>query len=233
MKVHLSLVKPTAARDWRAWLDWPTEIPERSADGFLLEKHYSDARARYLVLVHGADESGRTHDLNMFLSPRFRECRDRVWILYYSGSGYAGEASSDLSDHVHCLGYPIAHHLGAAQQRCFLNAIEILKDATEPSSERIWQALYPPDNVSAVRLLLLLTAAKTVDVDYAIDELLTEAGESDTDLLRAYSEYCSASTLFGSSSQPFAYHAVREHLQLRTYDVLREEFSRVLGGVPD
>jgi hypothetical protein len=230
MNVHLSLVKP-AGRKWQEWLDWPTEIPERSPDSFLATKHYQKP-GRYLVLVHGAGQASQKADRELYDASAFAEYRGRVWILYYSGSGYPGQTRSVFSEHLHCLGYPIANQLGAAQTKCFRNAIAMLADQAEIRPDALWQTLYPPDNVRAVTLLLLLTASRRLNVDSAVDRLLGEAGSPESDLSRAYSEYCSASTLF-SGAAPWSYQAVREHLELRTYKDLSEEFGRILGRVPD
>lgn len=229
MHVHLTVIEP-AGRPWQDWLNWPAPIPDPTLADFFADKHYEEP-GQHLLLIHGSDPEERESHRLLYESGDLAAYRGRVWFLYYSGAGYS--IKNDWRGHSHCLNYPIGDDMGEAHKKCFRNALALLADdAQSVPAEHLWQSLYPPNNVTAVTLLMLMQAALTTDVDAHFEALLADAANPDSELGNAYSEYCRAAALFGTAA-PWSLQKVRQHLELGDYRPVSEEFARSLGRVPD
>ncbi|HEY1757105.1 MAG TPA: hypothetical protein VGG72_17150 [Bryobacteraceae bacterium] len=228
MEICLYSVNP-GGRTWEQWLDLAaTDNPPGSDVTDLGNSQYYQGEMRFLCLIHRSTSWTQVDQdaYEVAWKSLPESCRDRVWWLFYSGSGYPS-AQSKVSN-IHYLRYEIKDTLGVVERECFQALLRGLRTDAEVEPRKLWQMLYPPDNVAASTLLALLFAAD-LDIPGAVDGFMN----SHDDLRRAYMEYC------GSIRQNQHQHALREYrawesdLQGPDRSRVRAELQAVLSDVPD
>jgi hypothetical protein len=225
MQLSIYYVNP-AGREWQTWLEEGTANPPSTKDLGNQVKYFGSSR--FLCLVHPSKQLTEEDQTGYEAAWKALANRDSVLWLFYSASGYP-RAESRVPN-IHYLRYEITDQLRPAELECFRALIKELRSDDKVDPAKVWQLLYPPDNVAAASLLALLTARECVNVDVssALAALLKRRDE----LRKTYMEYCGA--MAGNRDiEPLSYLSWTKFLEEANYSPIRTELERVLGAVPD
>jgi hypothetical protein len=218
-------------RNWQQWLG-ETVMTEPTSENFFEERWYEE-QGRFLVIIHlGAvltdDDEGtkvaRGFEAIWRKLPDDR--RERVWWLFYSGSGYRHVRSEKAQ--IHFLRYLVGEALHTEELACFKAFLDELKSGKDLNPSEVWSTLYPTGNMMAATLLAILSAAENVDIRPAIQDLLVQ----ETDLRQAYQESESREHRSRGSSS-LSYENWKMMLRQERYKDVRDQLIAALGAVPD